>query len=140
LIASLAGFTVFVVLLLVAVQVLFDLYARSAVTAAGFEAARRVAGYDVATLPANELARAEAEAEAQARRTLGRYGAGAKFNWALSQTDVAVRVRVLNTSLVPTGLARAMGIDTIDRTVHVHAERFVCPGSSTCHMGGTPGR
>jgi hypothetical protein len=51
LVGSVAGFAVFLVLLLLAAQVMFDLYARSAVTAAAFDAATKVAGYDVATLP-----------------------------------------------------------------------------------------
>src|SRR5260370_32282159 len=69
-IGTMIGFAVFLVLLLVAVQVLFDLYARSAATAAAFDAARTAAGYDVATLPQDQLIQAEADAEAQARLTL----------------------------------------------------------------------
>ena len=131
-IGTMIGFAVFVVLLLVAVQVLFDLYARSAATAAAFDAARTVAGYDVATLPQDQLIQAEASAEVQARRTLGAYGRDASFTWMLTPTDVELRVRIVNSTIVPTQLAAPMGIDTIDRTVRVHAERFVCPGSQLC--------
>jgi hypothetical protein len=126
------------VLLLLASQVLFDLYARSAVTAAAFDAARRVAGFDIATLPADQLSQAEADAEAQARVTLGRYGTSANFVWTLTPTVVALRVEVANPSLVPSGLARPLGIDTIDRTVRVRAERLVCPVAAPCATGTSP--
>ena len=135
LIGSLTGFVTFIVLLLLAVQVLFDLYARSAVTAAAFDAARRVAGFEVATLPADELAAAESDAEGRARRTLGRYGGDARFTWTLTSTEVALRVRIVNPSLVPSGLGRPFGLDTIDRTVRVHAEHLICPTPSPCSVG-----
>ena len=134
-IGTITGFAVFLVLLLVAVQVLFDLYARSAVTAAAFDAARRVAGYDVATLPPDQLAQAELDAQAQARQTLGRYGRDVSFTWTLTATDVKLRVQVTNPTVVPLGLARPMGIDTIDRTVRVHAERPVCLAGAPCRAG-----
>jgi hypothetical protein len=132
LIGSLAGFVVFVVLLLVAVQVLFDLYARSAVTAAAFDAARRVAGYDLVTLPADQLAQAEAGAEAQARQTLGRYGSDVIFTWTLTANEVELRVQTVNERLLPETMARSIGIDRIDRTVRVRAERLVCAPTASC--------
>jgi hypothetical protein len=131
-IGTMIGFAVFLVLLLVAVQVLFDLYARSAATAVAFDAARRVAGYDLATLPQDQLMQAEADAEAQARQTLGRYGRDVSFTWTLTPTDVELRVRIANSTVVPTQLAGPMGIDTIDRTVRVHAERLVCSAGQAC--------
>ena len=126
------GFAVFLVLLLVAVQVIFDLYARSAATAVAFDAARRVAGYDVATLPQDQLNQAEADAETQARQALGRYGHDVAFTWTLTPTEVELRVRIVNSTVVPTQLAAPMGIDTIDRTVRVHAERLVCTAAAPC--------
>ena len=139
LIASVAGLVVFLLLMLLAVQVLFDLYARSALTAAAFDAARRVAGYEIATLPPEQLAAAEADAEAHARNVLGRYAAEATFSWDVTATDVALRVRVHNRSVLPAVLARAMSIDTIDRTVQVHSETLICPtASSPCHAEAAP--
>ena len=132
LIGSIMGFAVFLVLLLVAAQVLFDLYARSALTAAAFDAARRVAGYDIATLPPDQLAVAEAAAETQAREILGRYGRDVRFTWTFTPTDVRLRVQIANPSVVPLALARPMGIDTIDRTVRVHGERLVCQTGTAC--------
>jgi hypothetical protein len=131
-IGTVIGFAVFLVLLLVAVQVLFDLYARSALTAAAFDAARRVAGYDLATLPTDQLTLAEADAESQARQSLGRYGRDVSFTWTLTPTDVELRVRIVNSSVVPNQLAAPMGIDVIDRTVRVHAERLICPTNAPC--------
>lgn len=136
LIGSLAGVTVFLVLMLLAVQVLFDLYARSAVSAAAFDAARRVAGYDLASLPPDQLLLAEAGAEARARQVLGRYGARTRFSWTLTPTDVELRVRVVNPSLLPPRLAGALSIDAIDRTVRVRAERLVCPSAEPCRASG----
>ena len=132
LIGSLAGFLVFIVLLLVAVQVLFDLYARSAATAAAFDAARRVAGYDLVTLPAEQIAQAEAGAETQARQTLGRYGREVVFTWTVTATLVELRIQAVNQRVLPATLARSIGIDRIDRTVRVRAERLVCPSAAPC--------
>jgi hypothetical protein len=132
LVGSLAGFMVFVVLLLVAAQVLFDLYARSAVTAAAFDAARRVAGYDLVTLPADQIIEAEAAAEMQARQTLGRYGREVLFTWTLTSSVVELRIQAVNQRLLPATLARSIGIDRIDRTVRVRAERLVCASAAPC--------
>ena len=98
-------------------------------TAATFDAARHVAGYDVASLPPAELAMAESDAEANARRTLGRYGDGATFTWTVTDSDVTLEVRVVNPSLLAAGLGGPLGIDTIDRSVQVHAERLLCAGA-----------
>ena len=65
-VSALAGTTAFLVLLLFATQLLFNLYATSVVTAAAFDAARVVAGADGG--PDRITG-----AEAQARRMLGRY-------------------------------------------------------------------
>jgi len=127
------------VCLLLGVQVVFDLYARSAVTAATFDAARHVAGFDVASLPPADLAAAEADAEMEARNILGRYGASATFSWNVTDSDVALNVHVVNPSLLSAGLGRALGIDTIDRSVRIHAERLICPpAESACTAAATP--
>lgn len=135
LIASLSGLTAFIILLLIAVQVMFDLYARSAITAAAFEAAKQVAGFNIANLPPDQLAIAESAAEAQARQTLGHYGNTATFTWTITAASVALRVQVTNESLVPAGLGRVLGIDAIDRTVRVQPERLICVTSSACPAG-----
>src|SRR5687768_13185417 len=81
LIGTLAGVTVFLALLLFAVQLLFNLYAASAVTAAAYDAARVVAGSD-----GGDLGRAEAHA----RQVLGRYADRVTFSWSLDGDTVAL--------------------------------------------------
>lgn len=116
LIATVCGTTVLLVLILLACQVLFGLYARSAVTAAAYDAARVAAG-----------ARADGghdDAERDARAALGRYGTRVRFIWAVTDEVVTLRVRAVNPGFLPHPLRRAMGVDAIDRTVRVRRERF----------------
>ena len=108
----------FLVLLLLATQVLFDLYARSTVTAVAYDAARVVAGADSATAEPAVTA-----AEAQARSALGRYADGAACTWRVDTDVVQLRVRVQNPSLLPPVFKRALRIDTVDQTVRVRVER-----------------
>ena len=117
--ASVAGVLAFLVLLLLAVQVLFDLYATSAVTAATFDAARLVAGSgDGGTRPA------PAEAEARAADALGAYAERVRFRWDLSDPDVvALRAEAENPSVLPAVFARPLGVDRVERTVRVRTER-----------------
>jgi Flp pilus assembly protein TadG len=118
LIGTLAGVVVILVLLLLAVQVVFDLYARSAVTAAAFDAARVVAGSDANGSPA-----AQSQAELAARRDLGAYGQRATFDWAVDANDVRLAVHVRNPSLLPVVFAAPLGLDSVDRSVIVRRER-----------------
>ena len=117
LIGTIAGVTVFLAFLLFAVQLLFNLYATSAVTAAAYDAARLVAGGDggVADMP---------RAEHHARELLGRYADRVSFEWAVDDDVVALRVVADNpTFLLPT-LGGSLGFDEIDRTVRVRVERL----------------
>jgi hypothetical protein len=111
-----AGVLVFLVLLLLATQVLFDLYATSTVTAVAYDAARVVAGADGG-------ATAVSGAETDARRQLGRYADGATFTWQRDGDVVQLRVSVRNPSLLPPAFKRALGVDVVDRTVRVRTER-----------------
>ena len=119
LIATVAGVFVFLVLLLLATQVLFDLYARSTVTAVAYDAARVVAGAD-----SGGDGGAVDVAEAEARAGLGRYADGAAFTWQSTQTSCSCASRAQNPSLLPPVFKRALGIDTVDRTVRVRVERL----------------
>lgn len=112
------GFSVFLVMLLFAVQVLFNLYAASVVTAVSYDAARRVAGSDGG--PAYM-----AEAEEQARQALGRYSDRVTFDWSgTSDEEVVLRVQSDNPNvLLPLGAGPA-ALDTVDRTIRVRVERF----------------
>jgi hypothetical protein len=108
---------VFLLLLLLATQVLFDLYATSTVTAVAYDAARVVAGADGG-------APAISDAEAGARRQLGSYSDGATFSWLRDGDVVQLHVTVRNPSLLPSVFKRALNIDVVDRTVRVRTERL----------------
>lgn len=113
------GVAVFLVLLLVAVQVIFDLYARTSVSAVAFDAAHTVAGADAGGTPA-----AQARAEHRARAELGRFGERVVFTWTVDADDVRLRVTVHNPSVVPRLVSEPLGLDSIDRTVVIRRELF----------------
>ena len=111
---------VFLLLLFFAVQLSINLYARSQVTAAGFDAARHVAGYD------NDGRRDAAtdEAETRLRSMLGSMGDDVRVEWDLSDPD-AVRLRLVlePPSVTPAIVRDAVGLDVVDRTIVVRTER-----------------
>ena len=112
------GFSVFLVLLLFAVQVLFNLYATSVVTAVSYDAARRVAGSDGG--PAYT-----GEAEEQARQALGRYASRVTFDWSGSSADeVVLHVHASNPHVLLPVLAGPAAFDHLDRTIRVRVEHF----------------
>ena len=110
---------VFLLLLFFAVQLTINLYARSQVTAAGFDAARHVAGYE------NDQRRlaASAEAESRLREMLGSMGDDVRLEWDLSDPNT-VRLHLVLTprSIAPPLVRGAVGLDEIDRTIVVRAE------------------
>jgi hypothetical protein len=118
--------TVFLALLLVAVQLLWNLYATTVVSAVAFDAARVVAGSGPTGGGApDDAAARRAVAESAARRLLGRYGRRVTFDWSGSDDDtVALRVRADNPSFVVRAWAGSLGFDHIDRTVRVRVERL----------------
>ena len=118
LVPTLAGVTVFLAFLFLAVQVLFNLYARSAVGAAAYDAARLVAEAGD-TGPATQR-----RAEDHARQVLGRYGDRVRFVWMVDTDQVRLRVTARNPSFVFPALGGAVGFDEIDRTVAVRTERL----------------
>lgn len=80
--ATAFGFTVFLIFLLFAVQVIFGLYARTTVTAVAADLAQRAAN-EGAELDEGRFAVYTAEA----RRRLGGYGDGASFRFAFADAD-----------------------------------------------------
>ena len=116
-ISSIFGLFVVLVLLLFAVQVVYDLYATSAVTAAAYDAARVVAGADGGP-------GATAVAEDGARQALGRYGERLRFEWAVDDDVVQLHVVARNPGFLPAALRSPLGVDTVDRTVRLRTERF----------------
>jgi Flp pilus assembly protein TadG len=118
LIATATGTLVFMVLLLLAVQVSFDLYARSAVDAAAFDAVRVVTGSDAGAAPSSLDA-----AEQHARQALGRYGRLARFSWQVGATTVGLTVSVRDQRVLPAALLGPLGLDTVSRTVVLRREQ-----------------
>ena len=113
-----AGFFVFLAMLLFAVQVLFNLYAASVVTAVSFDAARRVAGGDGGI-------EAIADAEDTARQALGRYQSRVTFDWnGTSADEVVLRVQAENPSVLLPLLRGPAALQALDRTIRVRVERF----------------
>ena len=111
------GLLVFLALLFVAVQILFNLYATSVVTSVSYDAARRVAATqgDPAAI---------AEAEAGAREALGAYAPRVSFEWSTDGDVVALRVRAHNPAFGLPVTGGGFSFADIDRTVRVRVERF----------------
>jgi hypothetical protein len=123
LVGTFAGVLAFIVFLLFAVQLLFNLYATSAVTAAGLDAARVVAAGQVDHSDPVFLQAATVRAEAKARAVLGRYGDHVSFGWQIDNEFVQLHLRVKNPRVFFGRLDRAIGFDTFDRTVKVRVEK-----------------
>jgi hypothetical protein len=100
----------FLLLLLLATQTLVRLYATSTVSAAAFDAARRVA-----------TGASPDDAEQHARATLGSYGSRPTFQWSLDPDDVTLTVDAPSPLFGP---ASWSGLGHIHRTVHVRREVF----------------
>lgn len=117
LLSTSVGVLVFLVLMLLAVQVVFALYATSTLTAAAWDAARIASGSDAAS-----SATGQAAAEAHLRWVLGDYADRVETEWASHPEDVVLRVRAQHPSFLPRPLRRAMGIEVVERTVRVRRE------------------
>ncbi|MEQ8840575.1 MAG: pilus assembly protein [Acidimicrobiales bacterium] len=120
-IGTAAAFVVFLLLMFTAVQVLFNLYATSMVTAAAHDAAREVASFD----SASDRCGAAIDAEAAFRDHLGAYAetGRARLEWTCASADV-VRVRVVAThpSILPARLGGLLSLSELDRTIEVRVE------------------
>lgn len=121
LVGALGGLAMFLMLLLLAANVLLHLYASSTVTAVAFDTARRAAG---AAATAGSAASRSA-AVATARQLLP---ADATFDWS-GTTDDAVRltVDVAGPRLLPSRVLQGMAMDRVSRSVVVRTERFRDP-------------
>lgn len=119
-----AGFLVFLLLLLAAVQILFNLYANTMVTSAAHTAARTVAGY---TASADRCASVEA-ANNRFVEALGDYGDGghATLEWTCSDPDaVTVRISARHPTILPERMSGLLGLGRLERTIVVRVEAFV---------------
>lgn len=119
LIGTIAGVTVFLAFLTVAVQILMNLYSASVVTSAAYDAARQAASRGRTPIEAAD----KRSAEQHARSLLGQVGDKAAFSWDESDPEV-IQLRVVARSprfLLPV-VDGALGLDVIDRTVTVRVE------------------
>lgn len=119
LVSAVAGLLAFLAFLLLAVQLLLNLYAASTLTAAAGDAARLVASAGSAR-DAASLARAEA----YARGLLGRFGEEVEFTWEVDAESVRLRVRAEPPRVLLPALGGAVGFDEIDRTVEARVEEL----------------
>ena len=116
-----AGFVVFLVLLLAAVQVIFNLYANSLITTAAYDAASAVAGFDAS----DDRCEATARADRVFAETLGDYGrrGHVELDWTCSDPDqVTVRVTARHPSLLPERVVRLVGLGRFQRAITVRVE------------------
>jgi hypothetical protein len=117
---TIAGVTVFLAFLTVAVQILMNLYSASVVTSAAYDAARQVAT-DGTGPPLDDAAKARAEE--YARSLLGSVGDHTDFTW-IEDDPAVIQLRVVARPprfLLPV-VDGAFGLDVIDRTVTVRVE------------------
>lgn len=119
LIGSVAGVTVFLALLTVAVQILVDLYQTSVVTAAGYDAARSVAADPDQPPSDHELDAATARIE----ELLGGAARGASIEWEVTGDVVRLHLVVPTRRFLLPAVAGPLGLDEVDRTITVRVER-----------------
>ncbi len=121
LVGTSAGFLVFLLLMLTAVQILFNLYATSMVTAAAHDAARDVAGFDASP----DRCAATVAAEAAFVEALGDYGTAghARLDWTCTDPNVVrLRVQADHPSILPSRFAGLFSLTRMDRTIEVRVE------------------
>lgn len=123
LLSTWVGALLFLTLLLFAVQLTLNLSTTSAVTAAGWDAARHVASRRVDHADPAAVARAQAEAEATFRSVAGGIADRAELTWEFRDGSVRLRVAVPAPRVLPTLFARPIGLDEVQRTYVVRVER-----------------
>lgn len=119
LIPTVTGVTILLLLLLLAVQVVFNLYSTSAVQAAAFDAAR------LAAAEGSDLGRAQQVADGHVRDVLGRYGEEQveSVRVVVDGDAILLTVRAQNRSLLPRLLPDGLASDTVERSARVRLER-----------------
>ena len=116
-----AALLVFLIMLLAAVQVLFNLHADSMVTSAGFEAARVVAGFDRAA----DRCRAVDAGDRRFREALGRFGAAGsiRLDWTCDDPDqVKLAMAAEYPTVLPPFVRGLTGLGRLERTITVRVE------------------
>ena len=123
LVGTSAGFLVFLLLMLTSVQILFNLYANSMVTAAAHDAAREVAGFAAAA----DRCVAATNAEVGFTEALGDYGDGgyASLTWVCTDPAVvSVQVIADHPTILPPRMAGLISLGHLDRTITIRIEEF----------------
>ena len=113
--------TVFLMLLMTAVQVLFNLYATTVVTGAAFDAARLVAGYDSGA----DRCAAAVGAESRFWEALGGYrrNGSAELTWTCDRDDIVrLAVRAEHPTILPASLADLTGLGQMNRVIELRVE------------------
>lgn len=116
-----AGLTVFLLLMIAAVQVLFNLYANTVVTTAAVDAARIVAGYD----SADDRCAATGGAEAVFWQSLGDYGERGSANlvWICDDREkVSLTVAAEHPTILPQRLLGLAGLGRLNRVIEIRVE------------------
>jgi hypothetical protein len=122
LIGAIGGLMVFLALLSFAVQLLFNLYANSAITAAAHDAAHLAASGAFARSDPAAVAGAVEVAESQARSVLGRYGERVEFHWDIDGERVRLTVSAQHPGLAIRQVSSVFGLNRTERTIEVRVE------------------
>lgn len=120
LIGTIGGVTVFLTLLTFAVQLLFNLYATSVVTAVAYDTAVVVASGTVAGEIDSQL---RDRAVDQARSELGQYGERASFVWDIDDETVRLTLRVEHPKIAMERVMGVFGLNKVERSVEIRLER-----------------
>lgn len=123
LIGTIGGVTVFLVLLSFAVQVLFNAYATSAITAAAHDAAHIAAAGSIDRQDPLAVEAQIAAAEDHARTVLGSYSKRVEFHWVVDDDTVRLTVIGQHPRLAVDHVSEVFGLNQIERTVEVRVER-----------------
>jgi Flp pilus assembly protein TadG len=119
LIGTIGGVVVFLALLTFAVQLLFNLYATSAVTAVAHDAARTAAA---GAGDPGALEDTIADAEVAARAALGEYGGRLKFTWDVDARRVRLTIEAQHPRVALSNVSSVFGLNRVERTVEVRVE------------------
>lgn len=124
LIGAIGGVLIFFILLTFAVQLLFNLYANSAITAAAHDAAHIAASAEVdRSDPVAVLAVVEA-AEDHAGTVLGRYSERVGFEWDVDDDWIRLTVEADHPGLAMDRVSSVFGLNRFERTVEVRVEQI----------------
>ncbi len=111
---SVFGLVSFLVFLLLAMQVLWSLYATSVVTAAAYDAGRAAARTGDAVSGVDRF-----------ERSIGSYDADVSIRVPPGEGVVVVTVTGSNPTLLPDRWARALPFASIDRSIEIRREVFI---------------